>query len=70
MSGAYSSNKEVRNIIKQVEEQGYTTKNTSRGHVQIYDQKGNYVTTMSGTPGRTGMSKTKDLLRKRGLTIK
>lgn len=70
MSGAYSSHKEVRDIIKQVEAQGWGTKNTSRGHVQIYDRRGNYVTTMSGTPGRSGMSKTKDLLRKRGLTIK
>lgn len=70
MSGAYSSHKAVRDIIKQVEKQGYTTRNTSRGHVQIYDENGDYVTTMSGTPGRSGMSKTKDLLRKRGLTIK
>lgn len=70
MSGAYSSHKEVREIIKQVEKPGWSTKNTSRGHVQIFDKNGDYVTTMSGTPGRSGMSSTKDLLRKRGLTIK
>jgi len=70
MSGAYSSHKAVRDIIRQVEAQGWSTKNTRKGHVQIFDEHGNYVTTMSGTPGRSGMSITKDLLRKRGLTIK
>jgi len=70
MSGAYSSHKEVRDVIRQAEKQGFTCRNTSKGHIQIYDRDGKYVTTMSGTPGRSGLSGTKDILRKRGLTIK
>lgn len=70
MSGAYSSRREVRDIIRQVERQGWSTDNTRSGHVRIYDQDGEFVTMMSGTPGKSGMSKTKDILRKRGLTIK
>jgi hypothetical protein len=70
MAGAYSSRKEVRDIIRQVEAQGWTTDNTRKGHVRIYDKSGEFVTMMSGTPGKSGMSATKDLLRRRRLTIK
>lgn len=70
MSGAYSSRKEVRDIIRQVEDQGWSTDNTRKGHVRIHDKEGVFVTMMSGTPGKSGMSSTKELLRKRGLTIK
>lgn len=70
MSGAYSSRKEVREIIKQLENQGWTCVNTRSGHVRVYNPEGDYVHQMSGTPGRSGMTISKRKLRKAGAEIK
>lgn len=42
--------KELKALIKKAEEQGFTHRETSKGHIMIKDAEGKPVTTFSGTP--------------------
>lgn len=44
--------KEVREIVKQLEANGYTVEQTKGGHLAVRNAEGNRVYTLPGTPGR------------------
>jgi hypothetical protein len=67
--GRNYARKEVRDIVRQLERQGWSCTWTSKGHIRVYNPDGQFVCGMAGTPGRSGMSITKSVLRKHGLDI-
>jgi hypothetical protein len=42
--------KELRQLLKACEDQGFQVKRTRRGHLMVSDENGRPVTTISGTP--------------------
>jgi predicted RNA binding protein YcfA (HicA-like mRNA interferase family) len=42
--------KELRSLIRALEDQGFTVQRTRRGHWLVRDAKGQAVATMAGTP--------------------
>jgi hypothetical protein len=41
--------KDTKKVLEEAERQGFTTRRTSRGHIQVRDQNGQIVAVFSGT---------------------
>lgn len=62
-------NRSLRQLVKALEAQGFTTKVTKKGHVTVYGPDGAWVTTMAGTPSdHRSMRNAMAALRRAGYT--
>lgn len=43
--------KDTRKLLKAAEAQGFSWDVTANGHPRVFDRNGDFVTTLSGTPG-------------------